>query len=102
MSSEKMKREIAKRLESDSWDRSISSKVESKIKRKRYMAFGGAMSLATAALIVILISGGNVQNRESYTYSSMITSQVDGTYSSVFDDGNDVDNLIDDALSMRY
>ena len=97
----KMRSEIEKRLQSQEWGSNIAQSVEKKRKRKQILSSATFGSLATAAILVIAISFNSNTQVENYSYSSLITSQVDGTYGAVFEDNMDIDNLIDETLAMR-
>ncbi|MCP4130632.1 MAG: hypothetical protein GY754_06585 [bacterium] len=114
-----MKQEIRERMESSNWNRKIASGVlEKKGKtRKRIIFYTGSFSsLAAAALLLIIFLFGTNNRLEPNQYDNFITQQLEGTYKQVFKasendsgngakqdllSGNDIDDMIDDALAAR-
>ncbi len=109
---------IRERIESNEWDREIASRVLSAIrKRRRRMAATLLTSLATAAIIVLAFIFVLNSPSAPDKIDQFITSQLDGTYKSVFNKSyreslpsilssqsppdDDIDILIDETLTMR-
>lgn len=109
---------IRERLESDGWDRAIASRVLSAMRKKRRrMAATSLTSLTAAAMILVasifVLKSPSAPDR----IDQFITSQLDGTYNSVFNTSyreslpsiissqsppdDDIDMLIDETLTMR-
>jgi hypothetical protein len=109
---------IKERIESNTWDREIASRVLSAIKRRRrrLITASSLTSLATAATIVLAFIFTLHKPTTSYEIDQLISLQLDGTYRSVFNKGyheslpsilsnklpsDDIDALIDETLTMR-
>ncbi len=109
---------IKERLESDTWDREITSRVLSAIRRKKRRLIAASLltSLATAAMIVLAFTFTLHTPTTSHAIDQLISLQLDGTYRSVFNKSyreslpsilsnklpsDDIDTLIDETLTMR-
>ncbi len=109
---------IKERLESDTWDREITSRVLSAIRRKKRRLIAASLltSLATAAMIVLALIFTLHTPTTSNAIDRLISLQLDGTYRSVFNKSyreslpsilsnklpsDDIDTLIDETLTMR-
>jgi hypothetical protein len=109
---------IRERIESNEWDREIASRVLSAIRKKRKrIAVASLSSLATAAMIVVAFIFVLNSPSAPDKIDQFITSQLDGTYNSVFNKSyreslpsilssqlppdDDIDILIDETLTMR-
>jgi predicted PurR-regulated permease PerM len=109
---------IRERIESNEWDREIASRVLSAIRKKRKrMVAASLTSLATAAMILLAFIFVLNSPSTPDKIDQFITSQLDGTFNSVFNKGyreslasllssqtppdDDIDILIDETLTMR-
>ena len=109
---------IRERLESDEWDRAIAIRVLSAMRKKRRrMAATSLTSLTAAAAILLAFVFALKSPSAPDRIDRFITSQLDGTYYSVFKTSyreslpsiiasqsppdDDIDTLIDETLTMR-
>ena len=106
---------IRERLESDEWDRAIAAGVLSAMRKKRRRLAATSLTAAAAILLafVFVLKSPSAPDR----IDRFITSQLDGTYNSVFNTSyreslpsiiasqsppdDDIDMLIDETLTMR-
>ena len=104
-----MNDEIKKRLESTNWNLEIAQKVHEKKNAAKTKVITGAftVSLAAAASIIALFLFQFINSNNIDTYDQYIDSQVEGTYTYVFgdrenrDDIDEVDMLIEDSMDSR-
>lgn len=86
-----MNEEIRSRMESRSWNMSMAASVlEQKKKRKRdfFILWTSASSLAAVSLTVFIVLFGTGEKTVDKDYSDFISTQLKGTYETVFYDGS--------------
>jgi hypothetical protein len=113
---QKLKYEIKKRMASSNWDREIAMRViESKKKSKKrvmYISSLSSLSFAALAFLVFIFGISDKNPSRENIYNQFVTKEVEGTYNFIINNGsgqsageisyvNNVDNLIDETLSMR-
>ena len=114
-----MDREIQKRLASSDWSACMAEAVISRrtARSRKLITAALASSLPAAALIAVVFMFGINRRPAPVTYSQFITTQVQGTYQSVFAGvpesntlmqaheeilrAGDIDSVINDALMNR-
>lgn len=112
-----MENEIQQRLDNPEWNYRIASRVKSRVKeRARKNIFTVSLSSLASAAIIIFIFLFNTENSVQNRYNELIQTQIEGTYSEVFDKNyvsllssgtedafayDNIDLTIDNALSSR-
>ncbi len=87
---QRMKEEITSRMESRSWDLKMAASVLEKKRRKKtlFLFSASASSLATASLVIFVFLFGTGEKSVNKDYSSFISTQLKGTYTTVFSNGS--------------
>jgi hypothetical protein len=99
----RMKREITLRMESRSWDLSMAASVleKKKLRKKTFFLFSAsASSLAAVSLLIFVFLFGTEEKSVDKNYSNFISSQLKGTYETVFTDVNKTESDPDKKKSF--
>jgi hypothetical protein len=115
-SGETMKRDIRLRMESGAWDQAMAAGIAARRRRNRLAVFAASGSAVAALALVVLLFGLNRAPQEM-KYRGFITSQIEGTYKTSFENNlllvstksdsanvvfaDDLGSDIDDIMLMR-